>query len=85
MQDNYSERPPKTGPKDPVSGDRSHWNEPKPETLPRPTYWPATLAFAATITAFGVVTSLLLSGLGMVLFAFAISMWIGEIRHERNN
>jgi hypothetical protein len=85
MKDNHSGPHSNLGPKSVPEADRSQWNEPKPETLPRPTYWPAALAFAAAITAVGVVTSLLLSGLGMALFGLAIAMWIGEIRHERKN
>jgi len=68
-----------------VAADTSLWSIPRPEKLPRPTYWPAALAFAVTITAFGVVSSLILSALGVVLFVVAIAMWIGEIRHEQND
>jgi hypothetical protein len=84
MTDELNGTPPNLGSKRIMEGDGSQWNEPKPDTLPSPTYWPAALAFAVTITAFGVVTSLLLSALGMTLFVVAIAMWIREIRHEQD-
>jgi hypothetical protein len=80
-----SETPSTLEPKGVREADRVQWNEPRPETLPRPTYWPVALAFAITITAFGILTSLVLSVLGIALFIVAITMWIGEIRHEQND
>jgi hypothetical protein len=73
------------GPDPPAAVDRSEWSLPRPEALPRPTYWPATLAFGAAVTLFGIVTSLILSGMGIALLVLAIVMWIGEIRDEQHD
>jgi Cytochrome c oxidase subunit IV len=51
------------------------------EHLPSPSMWPFTIGAAVTLLAFGVVTSLLLSALGLVLLAFGLVGWIRELRH----
>lgn len=56
---------------------------PKPESLPEPTYWPAILAVGVTLLAWGVVTSVLLSLLGLGISIVAVVKWIGDIRHEQ--
>jgi hypothetical protein len=51
------------------------------EHLPSPSVWPFTVAAGATLMAFGVATSLLLSLLGLVLLAYGLFGWIRELRH----
>jgi hypothetical protein len=58
---------------------------PRPEVLPEPTYWPVILAAGITFTAWGVVTSFLLSILGLGMSAVALVNWIGDIRHEQEH
>lgn len=57
------------------------WNEPLPAKLARPTYWPAVLAFAASFTLLGPMTSMWLSLVGAALGAVALAGWIGEMMH----
>jgi hypothetical protein len=64
------------------SGINPGWYIPQPETLPRPTYWPMFLALGIVFSLLGIVTTLIVSGVGFVLFALAIAGWIGELRHE---
>ena len=59
------------------------WNVARPEKLPEPCIWPATLALAITLLLWGLVTSLIITGVGGVLFAIALAGWIRYIRHER--
>ena len=59
------------------------WNAPLPESLPDPTAWPAVTAFGATILALGLVTSWIISCVGLVVFAAGIGGWIGRMRDER--
>jgi hypothetical protein len=63
--------------------DRSGWPAPLPERLPEPTVWPAVLAFGACLAAWGVVTSWVISIVGLVLFSAGIAGWIARMRHER--
>jgi hypothetical protein len=62
---------------------RPGWNIPQPEILPEPSIWPATLALAITLLVWGLVTSLIITGVGILLFAVALAGWIRDIRHER--
>jgi len=58
------------------------WYKPQPEKLPQPTYWPAVFAFAVVLFAWGWVTNISVSAVGLVLFAIAVAGWIGDLRHE---
>jgi len=49
---------------------------------PRPTYFPAALALGAAFIFWGLVTSVVIMGLGAALFFAALAGWIREIRHE---
>ena len=61
---------------------RPGWRHPDHIGLPQPTYWPAVLALGITFLAWGIVTSLVISAVGLVLFALALAGWIGELRHD---
>jgi hypothetical protein len=60
------------------------WTVLPPEKLPQPTIWPAALALGITFLVWGLVTSLIITGVGVCLFAAALAGWIRDIRHERN-
>ncbi len=61
---------------------RPGWHIPRPEELPAPTYWPIVMALGIMMLAWGVVTSVIISGVGLLLFGLALVGWIGELRHE---
>ena len=63
----------------------SEWQRLPPEPLPKPTAWPATLALAITFLLWGLASSLIISGVGAVVFAVALTGWIGDIRHGRRH
>ena len=58
------------------------WTLARPETLARPTYWPIVMAAGITLTMWGIATTLLLSGIGLLLFALALAGWIGDLLSE---
>lgn len=60
---------------------RPGWSRPLPEQIPRPTYWPAVLALGVTFVFWGVVTSAIISGIGLLVFALGLAGWIGELLH----
>ena len=62
---------------------RPGWSRPKPEHVPHPTYWPAVLALGVTFLVWGLITSYVISAVGLVLFALALGGWIWEMRHGR--
>jgi hypothetical protein len=41
------------------------------------------MALGITFFAWGLVTSPVVLGMGLVLFVISLAGWIGEIRHER--
>jgi hypothetical protein len=50
--------------------------------LPGPSMWPFVLGAGVSLLAFGVLTSLLFSVVGAVMFGIALAGWIEELRHE---
>jgi hypothetical protein len=67
-----------TEPEDPSSRPAA----PRPASAARPTVHPAVMALGITFTLGGFVTSWLMFGVGVVLFAVSLAGWIGEMRHE---
>lgn len=49
--------------------------------LPRPTYWPVVLAVGVMFLAWGIVTTIAITIIGLALLALGLSGWIGELRH----
>ncbi len=60
---------------------RPGWSRPKPEHIPRPTYWPIVMAVGVTCIFWGFITSALISIVGLILFGISLAGWIGEFRH----
>jgi hypothetical protein len=63
-------------------GNSADWNDPKPEVIPPPTYWPFVLSLGATLMGLGVLTSNIITTAGVVLFVLAITKWVGELCRE---
>jgi hypothetical protein len=61
----------------------AEWTVLPSEKLPEPSIWPAALALAITFLVWGLVTSLIITGVGLALFAVALAGWIRDLRHER--
>ncbi|HWH70418.1 MAG TPA: hypothetical protein VNT26_13610 [Candidatus Sulfotelmatobacter sp.] len=68
-----------------LSAPNQHSNLAAHHKPPAPTIWPAALALGATFLAWGLISSLIISLIGLALFAIALGKWIGEIRHERKS
>lgn len=58
------------------------WSRPRPATLPQPTYWPAIMGLGLMFLFWGLVTSVVLSAVGLVIFGIALAGWIGDLRHD---
>ncbi len=58
--------------------------DPGPETLPRPTFWPAILALSVCFALWGVLTSVWLIVVGAAGTLLAAARWFGELQHERD-
>ncbi len=59
------------------------WKTARPEKLSEPCIWPAALALGITLLLWGLVTSLIITGVGGILFVVALAGWIRDIRYER--
>ncbi len=70
-----------TAPATPVEP-KAAWHKPKPIVLPRPTYWPAVLAFGIVFVLWGLVASPILSGTGVVIAVIGLIGWIRELLQE---
>jgi hypothetical protein len=66
-----------TSERDPQEG----WNTPAAQEVPEPTYWPAMLAMGIALLLWGVATSWLISGAGLVLTVLSLIGWIRELVH----
>lgn len=61
------------------------WTPLPAEHLPAPTFWPAGLALAITFVCWGLISSWVVLGVGIGLFAVSLSGWITDLRDERKH
>ena len=59
------------------------WLAPLPATLPEPTAWPVALAFGCALLSWGILTSWVISAVGLVVFLVSAGGWIGRMRDEQ--
>ncbi len=67
---------------DPLEYSKEHWQKPREQPIPRPTYAPAIVAIAVVCLLWGLVTTFLISLLGGILLFVGLADWIGELRNE---
>lgn len=58
------------------------WSKPQGMHIPEPTYMPVVMAIGIICMLWGIVTTYLITLVGLVLFVISIWGWIGELRHE---
>lgn len=61
---------------------RDNWEETRPQRLPATTYWPFFFAMGLTFLAWGLLTSWMIGGAGVLLLVISLTGWITELRHE---
>lgn len=57
----------------------------EPVDLPEPTYWPFFLAFGITFLLWGILTSWLISIIGLITLIIALGGWMSDLYHELKN
>jgi hypothetical protein len=62
---------------------KAGWGAAKPETISRPTYWPAAMALGITLLLWGLVTSPVVLVAGAAVIVVSLVGWIGEMRREQ--
>lgn len=60
----------------------AEWVEGVEIHLPAPSVWPAVLGLGITLLAFGIVTSVVFTALGVFLIVWSLQGWIVELRHD---
>lgn len=63
-----------------VPATTSDWWVLPDEELPHPTYWPVTFALGIMFSFWGIITSFLLSAVGIILLIVALVGWLGDLR-----
>jgi hypothetical protein len=53
-----------------------------PEAVPRPTYFPASMAFGITMLLAGIITSPVVLAMGALAVGVSLAGWIGEMRRD---
>jgi hypothetical protein len=61
---------------------RPGWSRPLPEHMVKPTYWPMVVAFGIALLLWGVVSSPIISAIGLFFFILGMANWIGELRRD---
>ncbi len=58
-------------------------NESTPAVMPELTFWPFILAFGVLFLFWGIITSLAISGVGILLIILSVAGWIQDLNHEQ--
>ena len=53
--------------------------------MPEPSYLPVAVAFGVAIALIGIITTWVISAIGVVIFLTAVFRWIGRARAEMND
>jgi hypothetical protein len=64
---------------------RPGWSRARPDHIPRPTYWPAVLALGVTFAFWGLITTWIISVIGLAIMAIGTVGWMAEWRHEQDH
>jgi hypothetical protein len=83
-QREHKEGPEQPNPAYPKESLHKDWQKPLPHELPQPTAWPFVLGLGNCLLAWGVVTSWVLSLLGLILTIAGIGGWIARLRDEQS-
>jgi len=57
-------------------------NDPTPSKLPDLTFWPFILAWGVLFFFWGLITSLIITAVGVLIIAISITGWVQDLNHE---
>ena len=58
------------------------WSRPKPEIIPRATYWPVLLAGGISFVMWGLISNVWVFGVGLILFFVSMIGWVNDLLNE---
>lgn len=61
---------------------RPGWSRPKPEIIPRATYWPILFAGGVSFVFWGLISDIWIFGAGLILFIMSMIGWINDLLNE---
>ena len=59
--------------------------KPKPDYIPRPTYWPFFTALSLMFLGWGLLTTWIIVVAGTIGFGISLGGWVKELLHEQGN
>jgi hypothetical protein len=57
-------------------------SDPTPVKLPELTFWPFILAWGVLFFFWGLITSLIITAVGILIIIISISGWVQDLNHE---
>ncbi len=54
----------------------------EPRAMPESTFWPIILAFGVVLIFWGLITSLIITGVGVIVLGISLAGWIQDLNHE---
>ncbi len=61
---------------------RPGWSRPKPEIIPRSTYWPILFAGGLAFMLWGTISDIWTFGAGLILFVISMIGWVNDLLNE---
>lgn len=58
------------------------WSLPKPEMIPRATYWPVLLAGGISFVFWGLISDIFIFGAGLILTIMSMIGWVNDLLNE---
>jgi hypothetical protein len=58
------------------------WCHPKPDAIPRPTYWPFIFSVGVALVFWGLISNIFIFGFGFILFGVGLGGWIWDMLNE---
>jgi len=58
------------------------WSLPKPEVIPRATYWPVLLAGGIAFVFWGLISDIFIFGAGLILTIMSMIGWVNDLLNE---
>ncbi len=58
------------------------WSRPKPEIIPRATYWPVLFAGGTAFIFWGVISDIWMFGAGLILAIMSMIGWVNDLLNE---
>jgi hypothetical protein len=87
MRESAEKSPDTTGnPGDQNSSDINiyeEWVKPIPEKTPPPTFWPVSLAMSIIFILWGIISTWVISVVGLILFGISVRGWVMDLLNEQ--